>query len=77
MHWWGPRAQNSGTPYAKVTILVFFVFSIVWILKKNENIMKCRGPFGVNAQVKTMIFITTRSSTCENPGFSRIALEFI
>ena len=43
----GARANNSGNPCAEVIIFVFFVFSIVWNLKKNEKIMKFRSPFNV------------------------------
>ena len=57
VHWWSPRAQNSGNPCAKVIILVFFVFSIVWHLEKNEKIMKFRSPFNVTQKGKTVIYI--------------------
>ena len=57
VHWWSPRAQNSGNPYANVIIIVFFVFSIVWNLEKTEKIMKFRSPFNVTHKGKTVIFI--------------------
>ena len=77
VHWWSPRAQNSGNHCAKVIILVFFVFSVARNLEKNEKIMKCQSPYGVTHKGIPVIFITTQRSTCENRGFSRIALEFI
>ena len=45
-------AQNSGNPYAKVTILVFFVFSIVRILRKSEKIVKSQSSFGCSRPMK-------------------------
>ena len=42
VHRWSPRARNSGNPYAKVTILGFFVCSIVRILIKSEKIVTCQ-----------------------------------
>jgi len=42
VHRWSPRARNSGNPCAKVTILGFFVCSIVRNLVKSEKIVKCQ-----------------------------------
>jgi len=42
VHRWSPRARNSGNPCAKVTILGFFVCSIVRNLVKSEKIEKCQ-----------------------------------
>ena len=75
MQWWGPRAQNSGNPYAKMIFLVFFVFSMVKNSEKCEKAMKFQSPFNVTHSGKTVIVIATRRSTCESRGFSRIALE--
>ena len=75
MQWWGPRAQNSGNPYVKMIFLVFFVFSRVKNSKKCEKTMKVQSPFNVTHSGKTVILIAVRRSTCENRGFSRIALE--
>ena len=75
MQWWGPRAQNIGNPCAKVIFLVFFVFSSVRNSEKCEKAMKFQSPFNFTHKSKTVIFIATRRSTCENRGFSRIALE--
>ena len=77
MQWLGPRAQNSGNPYAKVIFLVFFVFPSVRNSEKCEKAMKFQSPFDLTQKSKTVIFIATRRSTCENRGFSRIALELI
>ena len=76
MQWWGPRAQNSGNPCAEMIFRVFFVFSRVKNSKKCEKTMKVQSQFNVTHSGKTVIFIATRRSTCENRGFSRIALEF-
>ena len=65
VHWWSPRAKNSGNPCANMIIIVFFVFSIVWNLEINEKLMKCRSPFNV-----TKVGI---GKSC----FSRLALELI
>ena len=75
MQWWGPRAQNSGNLCAEMIFLVFFGFSNVKNLKKCEKTMKVQSPFNVTHSGKTVIVIATRRSTCENRGFSRIALE--
>ena len=69
MKWWGPRAQNSGSPCAKVIFLVFFVFSSVRNSGKCEKAMKFQSQFNVTHRRKTLIFIATRRSTCENTGF--------
>ena len=55
----------------------FLFFPIARNLVNNEKIMTFRSPCNVTHNSKTVIFITTRRSTCENRGFSRIALEFI
>ena len=57
VHWWSPRAQNSGNHCAKMIILVFFVFSIVWHSEQNEKILKYRSPFNVTHKGKTVIYI--------------------
>ena len=54
VHWWIPRAKDSGNPCAN--FVVFFVFTIVWNLQKNKKIMKCRSLFNVTHKGKTIIF---------------------
>ena len=59
----------------RMIFVVFFVFSRVKNSKRCEKTMKVQSPFNVTHSGKTVIFIATRRSTCENRGFSRIALE--
>ena len=69
VHWWSPRAQNSGNSCAKVRILDFLVFSIVGNLEKTVKIMKCLSPFNVTHKSKTVIFIKFRRSALGNQVF--------
>ena len=69
VHWWSPRAQNSGNPCAKVIIIVFFVFSVVWHLEKHVKIIKFRSPFGVTHKGFSVIFMKIWRSTYGKSGF--------
>ena len=77
VHWWNPRLKNSGNPCAKMIILLFFVFSVVWHLEKHVKIMRFRSPFGVTHKGFSVIFMKIWRSTYGKSGFSIIALELI
>ena len=69
VHWWSPRLKNSGNPCAKLIIIVFFVFFIVWHLEKNVKIMKFQSPYGVTHKHISVIFIKNSRSTYGKSGF--------
>ena len=69
VHWWSPRLKNSGNPCAKVIILVFFVFSILWHLEKHVKIIKFRSPFGVTHKGFSVIFMKIWRSTYGKSSF--------